>query len=54
MVGGIDSEMLGSKIGQRLFSDRNLPQAAALASGLALVAMPLVWLSLRRRKEEPS
>jgi spermidine/putrescine transport system permease protein len=52
MVGGIDSEMLGSRIGQRLFSDRNLPQAAALASGLALVAMPLVWLSLRRRKEE--
>jgi len=52
MVGGIDAEMLGSKIGQRLFSDRNLPQAAALASGLAMVAMPLVWLSLRRRKEE--
>jgi ABC-type spermidine/putrescine transport system permease subunit I len=51
MVGGIDAEMLGSKIGQRLFSDRNLPEAAALASGLALVAMPLVWLSLRRRKE---
>ena len=52
MVGGMDSEMLGSKIGQRLFSDRNLPQAAALAAGLALVAMPLVWLTLRRGKEE--
>jgi len=52
MVGGMDSEMLGSKIGQRLFSDRNLPQAAALAAGLALAAMPLVWLALRRGKEE--
>jgi hypothetical protein len=35
-----------------LFSDRNLPQAAALAAGLALAAMPLVWLALRRGKEE--
>lgn len=54
MVGGIDSELLGSKIGQRLFADRNLPQAAALACGLAFAAMPLVWLTLRRGKEELS
>lgn len=52
MIGGVDSEMLGSKIGQRLFSDRNLPQAAALAAALALVAMPLVWMTMRRGKEE--
>lgn len=52
MVGGLDAEMLGSKIGQRLFSDRNLPQAAALACALALAAVPLVWLTLRRGKED--
>ncbi|MDB6118171.1 MAG: potH [Verrucomicrobiaceae bacterium] len=52
MVGGIDAEMLGSKIGQRLFSDRNLPQAAALATALALLAMPAVFLAVRRKSEE--
>ena len=52
MVGGIDAEMLGSKIGQRLFSDRNLPQAAALATALALLAMPAVLMAVRRKQEE--
>jgi ABC-type spermidine/putrescine transport system permease subunit I len=34
MVGGASDEMLGSKIAQRVFSDRNLPHASALAAGL--------------------
>ena len=52
MVGGIDAEMLGSKIGQRLFTDRNLPQAAALATALALLAMPAVVMAIRRKPGE--
>ena len=51
MIGGVDAEMLGSKIGQRLFSDRNLPQAAALASALALMSMPAVLMAVRRKEE---
>jgi len=52
MIGGLDAEMLGSKIGQRLFSDRNLPQAAALATALALLAMPAVIMAIRKRPGE--
>lgn len=52
MIGGLDAEMLGSKIGQRLFADRNLPQAAALALGLALLAMPAVIAAVRKRPED--
>jgi spermidine/putrescine transport system permease protein len=36
MMGGHDSEMLGSRISQRAFADRNLPEASALASGLVI------------------
>ena len=54
MVGGLDAEMLGSKIGQRLFADRNLPQAAALATALALLAMPAVVMAIRRKPDEPA
>lgn len=52
MIGGLDAEMLGSKIGQRLFSDRNLPQAAALAMALAVLAMPAVIVAIRKRPGE--
>lgn len=52
MIGGVDAEMLGSKIGQRLFGDRNLPQAAALTAALALLSMPAVLLAVRRKPEE--
>ena len=54
MIGGLDAEMLGTKIGQRLFADRNLPQAAALAAALALLAMPAVLLAVRRKPEDAS
>lgn len=47
IVGGTSAEMIGNKIAQRVFSDRNLPLASALAAVLALVmllpAMGLLW-----------
>ena len=50
MVGGVDSEMIGNKIAQRVFSDRNLPEASALSSLLLLgVLLLLVVNALRRR-----
>ncbi len=50
MVGGTDSQMIGNKIAQRNFSDRNLPQAAALSAALTLLVMaPMV---LKRKKRE--
>jgi ABC-type spermidine/putrescine transport system permease subunit I len=47
LVGGKDSEMIGNKIAQRNFGDRNLPQAAALSAALTLAVM--APLALRRR-----
>ena len=48
MVGGADSQMIGNKIAQRNFGDRNLPQAAALSAALTLLVM--VPLALKRRR----
>ncbi len=55
IVGGPTSEMLGNKIAQRVFNDRNLPQAGALSVVLILsVVAPLaVALFLERKKERP-
>jgi len=39
MVGGASDEMIGSKIAQRVFADRNLPQASALAAALMLAVL---------------
>ncbi len=45
-LGGIGDEWIGNKIVQRLFSDRNLPQAAALSSALLLfVLLALAWFA---------
>lgn len=56
LVGGANSEMIGNKIAQRTFIDRNLPQASALSSLLALVVLiPVAALSVltsRSRKIE--
>lgn len=57
MVGGTADEMLGSKIAQRVFSDRNLPHASALAGGLMLaVLVPMIvivlWQQLGRKEAE--
>lgn len=39
LVGGTDSELIGNKIAQRNFTDRNIPQAAALAAALTLTIL---------------
>jgi spermidine/putrescine transport system permease protein len=52
IMGGPTSEMIGNKIAQRVFSDRNLPQASALTALLTLsVLLPMaLMLILGRRK----
>lgn len=50
-VGGTGNEMIGNKIEQRAFSDRNLPLASAL-SGALLLAVLVPTLLLGRRREE--
>lgn len=43
IVGGASSEMIGNKIAQRTFVDRNLPHASALSACLALaVLLPMI------------
>ncbi len=50
MVGGASDEMLGNKIAQRVFSDRNLPHASALAGGLMLaVLVPMLVVAFWQR-----
>lgn len=52
LVGGTDSQMIGNKIAQRVFSDRNLPHAAALSAFLALAVLaPIIVMLLARRGE---
>ena len=53
LVGGTNGEMLGNRIAQRVFVDRNLPQAGGLAVVLVLaVLVPLAAvLALERRRE---
>lgn len=47
LIGGVNSDMLGNKIAQKVFIDRNLPQASALSVLLAFVVMiPLLVGSL--------
>lgn len=49
LVGGTDNEMIGSRIVQRAFSDRNLPEAAAL-SGVLLIVLLLVLMAQARKR----
>ena len=52
LVGGPAGEMLGNRIAQRNFADRNLPQAAALSAALTLVVLlPVAWQARRARRE---
>jgi spermidine/putrescine transport system permease protein len=56
LVGGPDSEMLGNKIAQRTFVDRNLPHASALSALLMVaVLLPLaaMW-GLQRSRGAPA
>jgi spermidine/putrescine transport system permease protein len=55
LVGGPSGEMLGNKIAQRVFVDRNLPLASALAALLilaVLVPMAAVLLLQSRSRRE--
>ncbi len=53
LVGGPAGEMLGNKIAQRVFVDRNLPLAAALSVFLILAVLaPLVAVLLLQRKRD--
>jgi spermidine/putrescine transport system permease protein len=52
IVGGTGDEMIGNKIAQRAFGDRNLPLASALSGALLLlVLIPTLRLAWRSRKE---
>lgn len=51
IVGGPTSEMIGNKIAQRVFTERNLPSASALSSILAVaVFMPLLLVAWLKRR----
>lgn len=52
VVGGPGGEMIGNKIAQRVFVDRNLPHASGLSAFLTLaVIIPTLWiLILQQRK----
>jgi spermidine/putrescine transport system permease protein len=51
LVGGKESEMIGNKIAQRTFNDRNLPQAAAISAALTLAVLLPFALRQRPRSE---
>lgn len=55
LVGGPNSEMIGNKIAQRTFVDRNLPHASWLSALLTLAVlapMIIVLMQQNRRKEK--
>jgi spermidine/putrescine transport system permease protein len=55
LVGGKNSELIGNKIYQRTFPDRNLPHASALSAIMAigvLVPLGLVALLLKRQEKK--
>lgn len=56
LIGGFNSEMIGNKIAQRVFVDRDLPQASALSVLLSVVVLlPLLAITLysgRQKKIE--
>ncbi|HPW18736.1 MAG TPA: ABC transporter permease [Candidatus Aminicenantes bacterium] len=53
LVGGPGGEMLGNKIAQRVFTDRNLPLAAALSAVLVLAVLaPLAGVLVLQRKSK--
>jgi spermidine/putrescine transport system permease protein len=53
IVGGPNGEMLGNKIAQRVFVDRNLPHASGLSALLILaVLLPLLAVLVLQRKKD--
>lgn len=56
IVGGTSGEMIGNKIAQRVFTDRNLPHASGLSAFLTLavlVPMIIVLIMQNRKKAAP-
>ena len=52
-LAGIYSEMIGNKIAQRTFADRDIPLASALSALLTLaVLIPLTTITLARLRNE--
>ena len=53
MVGGPQSEMLGNKIAQRVFIDRNLPRGSALSTLLilAFIIPPILQIIIRKTRK---
>jgi spermidine/putrescine transport system permease protein len=54
IVGGPGSEMIGNKIAQRTFVDRNLPHASALSALLTLAVMVPLMISLVHHYRQPA
>jgi spermidine/putrescine transport system permease protein len=55
IVGGPTGEMIGNKIAQRVFIDRNLPHASGLATALILtVLLPTFAVFVLKRRERPA
>ena len=53
LVGGRDSELIGNKIYQRTFPDRNLPHASALAAVTGLsVLVPLAFVAWCMKRQD--
>lgn len=56
LVGGPNSEMIGNKIAQRTFVDRNLPQAGALSALLTLAVLApmagVLWMQSKKERPE--
>ena len=53
LVGGPSSELLGDKIAARVFTDRNLPHASALAAVMGLsVLVPLAWVAWMIKRQD--
>jgi spermidine/putrescine transport system permease protein len=52
IVGGTNAEMIGNKIAQRVFMDRNLPHASGLSAFLVLaVLFPMLAVLLQKKKD---
>jgi spermidine/putrescine transport system permease protein len=55
IVGGPSGEMIGNKIAQRVFVDRNMPHASGLAAALILAVMlPMLAVVVLKRRQEPA
>lgn len=54
LVGGTDGQMIGNRIAQRNFSDRDFPSASAMSAVLTLAVLLPVLFRRRENKGEPS